>query len=269
MTMESNTTSRPVALITGASSGIGAALAKEYARRGYDLVILARRAERLEEVARQCRSETCKVEIVVGDAETEAERAVEAALRVFGRLDVAIANAGGGAARGPAESLEMEDYDKQLRLGIYAVVRLFRAAAKPLREREGRFAIINSIAGYIAPPGIANYAMAKAASRAFGNSVRNELRGGYPSITIAYPGYVDTEIWQVDKKGNFDPNLKPELPKNIMMTPEAAAKAIAHGVERRKGDLAFPLHAKMIIGLERYFPRLTAWILSRQPGAKE
>ncbi len=261
--MDSKPSSRPVALITGASSGIGAALAKEYASRGHDLVILARRQHRLEEVAAACRSGSCRVEIVVGDAETESERAVETALRVFGRLDVAIANAGGGVARGTAESLEFEDYARQVRIGIYAVVRLYLAAVKPLRENKGRFAITNSIAGYIAPVGIAPYAMIKAATRAFGNSVRNELRGDYPSITLIYPGYVDTEAGRVDRKGNYDPTVVPELPEHLMMKAEVAAKIIADGIEHRKRDLAFPMHAKMIIWIERFFPRFMGWLLSR------
>ena len=127
-----------VVLVTGASSGIGAALAREFARQGADLVLAARRLPRLVELAAEVRATGRRALAVPCDVTEDGalEGAVRQALEAFGRLDVVVANAGFGVV-GPFERLTLDDYRRQFETNVFGVLRTASAALPALRSSRG------------------------------------------------------------------------------------------------------------------------------------
>src|SRR3954468_5167452 len=160
-----------VALITGASAGIGAALARELARDGADLVLAARREDRLRDLAREIEATGRNAIVVSCDVTRDGgvERAVAAAVERYGRLDIAIANAGFGVA-GPVEALTLEDFRRQLETNVFGVLRTLYAALPELRKTRGQFVVVGSVAGHVPTPATSAY-MSKFAVRGFAESI--------------------------------------------------------------------------------------------------
>ena len=191
-----------VVLVTGASSGIGAALAREFAREGADLVLAARRVPRLEELAAEVHALGRRALVVACDVTQDGalERAVGQAVEAFGRLDVAVANAGFGVV-GPFERLALDDYRRQFETNVFGVLRTAAAALPALRRTRGTLVIIGSVSGHVATAGASPYAMSKAAVRAFAGSLRAEVRGAGVGVVLVSPGFVDSEFRAVDNQG--------------------------------------------------------------------
>ena len=138
-----------VVLVTGASSGIGAELAREFAQEGADLVLTARRVPRLEELA-EIRTLGRRALVVVCDVTQDGalERAVGQGTEAFGRLDVVVANAGFGVV-GSFERLTLDDYRRQFETNVFGVLRTARAALPALRRSRGTLVIIGSVSGHV------------------------------------------------------------------------------------------------------------------------
>jgi NADP-dependent 3-hydroxy acid dehydrogenase YdfG len=161
-----------VVLVTGASSGIGAAVSQEFARQGADLVLAARRLPRLEDLAAEVRATGRRALAVACDVTKDGalEGAVRQGLEGFGRLDVVVANAGFGVI-GPFERLTLDDYRRQFETNVFGVLRT--AAALPaLRSSRGTLVIVGSVSGHVPTAGASAYAMSKAAVHAFAASLR-------------------------------------------------------------------------------------------------
>ncbi|HSN53046.1 MAG TPA: SDR family NAD(P)-dependent oxidoreductase, partial [Candidatus Sulfomarinibacteraceae bacterium] len=149
-----------VALITGASSGIGAAMAREFARRGADLVLTARRWERLEALALELRATGRRAVVVQCDVTVDGdlERAVATGLEELGRLDFVVANAGFGVA-GWFHRRELGDYRRQRETNVFGVLRTAFATREALESSRGCFAVMGSVMSFVATPGTSPYAM--------------------------------------------------------------------------------------------------------------
>src|SRR5206468_1632704 len=191
-----------VALITGASSGIGEALAREFARAGASLVLAARRTDRLERLVAEltaggARAIAARCDVTV---DGDPERAAAAAREKFGRLDVVVANAGFGVV-GPVMLLTLDDYRRQFETNVFGVLRTIKATLPDVRRARGRIAIIGSVSGHIATPGSSPYAMSKFAVRALAEALGHELAGAGVAVTLVSPGYVASEIRRVDNEG--------------------------------------------------------------------
>src|SRR5262245_31077596 len=167
-----------VVLVTGASSGIGAGLARQFAREGADLVLTARRVPRLEDLATEIRALGRRALVVACDVTQDGalERAVGQAIEAFGRLDVAVANAGFGVV-GPFERLTLDDYRRQFETNVFGVLRTAGATLPALRRSRGTLVIIGSVSGHVSTAGASAYGMSKAAVRAFATALRAEVRG--------------------------------------------------------------------------------------------
>ena len=216
-----------VVLITGASSGIGAALARELAREGARLVLMARRRERLAAVA--------------------------LAVERYGRLDVAIANAGFGVV-GPLAKLGVEDYRRQFETNVFAAIETSRACLAELVKAQGRLVLIGSVAGYISTPNASPYAMSKFAIRAFAEALRPELAPQGVAVTLISPGFVTSEIRQVDNRGGWHPKAKDALPTWLPMPAEHAARKIVSAIHRRRREAIITTHGKVLVWLSRFAP---------------
>ena len=141
-------------LITGASSGIGAGLARDYARQGARLVLLARRRDWLETLATELRTFGAEVSVHVADVTREGDVAAvvaELAARGIG-VDVVYANAGFGVA-GPLPKITLEDYRRQFETNVFGLLRTVYETLDALRATRGRLVLVGSVAGHVAAPG--------------------------------------------------------------------------------------------------------------------
>lgn len=192
----------PVALVTGASSGLGRSIALALARRGARLVIVARREDRLRAVAAEAEGLGAKVEAIPCDVSvrSEAEGAVAAVIERFGRLDVLINNAG----RGHFASIEetpSEQIESIFRVNTFALWYTCGPAVARMRaQRSGHIINIASIAGKIGYPANAAYVAAKHAAVGFTRALRAELAGSGVEATVVIPAGVLTE-WALVTEG--------------------------------------------------------------------
>ena len=251
-------------LITGASSGIGAALAREFAGEGAHAVLMARRAERIEALAEELTAGGRRSLAIAGDVthSGDVERAVDLARREFARLDVVVANAGFSVA-GLLRELTLEDYRRQLETNVFGVLRTLMAALPALQETRGRIVITGSMFGMLSIPGATPYCMSKWALGGLSEGLSLELAAYGISVTHVMAGVIETEIYQVDNQGihsNAPPRRPP--PKLLKVPPEAAARQIVTAAYRRKRSCILPVHAKLAIFMQRHFPRLVYYAIS-------
>jgi NADP-dependent 3-hydroxy acid dehydrogenase YdfG len=198
-----------VMLITGASSGIGAATARQAAAAGYRLVLAARSEDKLQSLAQELGGDERAIARRCDVASWGDQEALfAAALDAYGRVDVVFANAGFGAKRGFLEETP-EQWRSMVETNVLGVAYSIRASLRHLRERgTGHYVITSSIAGRRALPG-SLYSATKHATTAIGEALRQELRAGDGSairVTVVEPGMVDTPFFDNPVSGALDPD---------------------------------------------------------------
>ena len=247
-----------VALITGASSGIGAALARELAREGAQLVLMARRRERLDALCAELAAAGSQAVAHAGDVTKRADldAAVALALERYGRLDMAVANAGFGVV-GTLEELGVEDYRRQFETNVFAVLETVKACLPELRKTRGRLVLIGSVAGYVSAPNASPYAMSKFAIRALALALGPEVEPHGVTVTLISPGFIASEIRQVDNRGVHHSHAKDPLPAWLVMPADVAARRIVAAAYRRRREAIVTVHGKVIVCLQRFAP----WVL--------
>lgn len=249
-----------VVLITGASSGIGASLAREFARDGAHTVLVARRVERIEALAAELTAGSRRSVAVAGDVtrDSDLERAVDLAGSEFGRLDVAVANAG-VLTSGRILDLTLDDYRKQLDTNTLGAIRTVMAALPALQQTRGRIVLIGSLLGMVSVPGDTPYCVSKFALNGLSDGLSHELAPYGISVTHAMCGYVRTEIY------NTTPPRQPP-PKwiaRMALTPDQAARQIVSAAYRRKRCHILPWPTKMAILVQRFFPGIVYRAIDR------
>jgi len=254
-----------VVFITGASSGIGAALSLEFAREGADVVLAARRRDRLESVAAGIGAIGRRAVVAPCDVtrEGDLERAAAAGRAAFGKLDVVVANAGFGVT-GVLERLSLDDYRRQLETNVVGVLRTVYATLDDLKKSRGRLVVIGSVSGYIALAGSSPYSMSKFAVRALADSLGHELAEHGVSVTLISPGFVESEIRQVDNRGILRTEKPaPRIPAPMVMATPTAARKIVGAVARRRREVVITALGKVSVFLHRHAPGLLAQIIRR------
>jgi short-subunit dehydrogenase len=254
-----------VVFITGASSGIGAALSLEFAREGADVVLAARRRDRLESVAAGIGAIGRRAVVAPCDVtrEGDLERAAAAGRAAFGKLDVVVANAGFGVT-GVLERLSLDDYRRQLETNVFGVLRTVYATLDDLKKSRGRLVVIGSVSGYIALAGSSPYSMSKFAVRALADSLGHELAEHGVSVTLISPGVVESEIRQVDNRGVLRTEKPaPPIPAAMVMATPTAARKIVGAVARRRREVVITALGKVSVFLHRHAPGLLTQIIRR------
>jgi NADP-dependent 3-hydroxy acid dehydrogenase YdfG len=185
-----------VALVTGASSGIGVATARALAAAGADVAIAARRQDRLDAVARDLQKSGAKVLVLAADLlrEEENRRIVAATEAHFGRLDILVNNAG-VMLLSPVDGANSDDWRRMLELNVLAPMVSSQAALPGMRARgDGHIVNISSTAGRIANPNVSGYSASKFGIVAFSESLRREVYKDKIRVTVIEPGIVETEL---------------------------------------------------------------------------
>ena len=195
--MSSATTpsAQPVLLITGASTGIGAATARLAATEGHRLVLAARSRERLEDLATELGGPERALAVVCDVTEwDDQQRMVATALEAFGQIDVAFANAGFGGARGFLNDTP-EHWKEMILTNVYGAALTLRATIPALKESRGHLLLTSSVAGRRVLPG-SLYSCTKHAVTAMGEAARQDLHGSGVRVTVIEPGMTDTPFFE-------------------------------------------------------------------------
>ncbi len=253
-----------VVWITGGGSGIGRALSLAFADEGATVAVSGRREERLHEVVQELEARGAKGLAVRCDVTDEASvaEAVQKVVRTLGGLDVAVANAGFAVA-GRIEKLSAADWRRQLDVNVIGAAMTARYAIPHLRERKGRLALVGSISSMLSTPGVGAYSASKYAVRAIGQVLAVELHGSGVTCTTIHPGYIESEIAQVDNQGRFDASRKDTRPKNLMWPADRAARAMVDAIAKRKREYTFTGHGKVGAFAGRHMPGLVHFGLTR------
>lgn len=257
-----------VAIITGASRGLGLALASELGRRSARLVICARDADALERAADGLRASGAEVTAVPCDLRdpASAELLTDTATRVYGRLDIVVNNAG-LISVGPLADTRPADFEEALDTMALAPVRL-TLAALPLMRRQGhgRIVTITSVGGKISVPHLLPYGMAKFAAVAFSEGLRAELGSGPVTVTTAVPGLMRTgshlhALFRGQREKEFTWfSLGAALPP-VSMDATRAAERIVSAMCRRKAEVILTPLAQVAARGAGVFPGLTVRVL--------
>ena len=257
-------------MITGASSGIGYFLAKEFASKGAQLSIVARRLDRLQALASELSKDGTPVETCQADvtASEDLNKAVEKTLKRFEKIDVVIANAGFGVA-GDFERLKLEDYQRQFETNIYGVLRTIYSTLDSLKKSRGTLVLIGSVAGHIALPGSSAYSMSKSAIKALAEALRHELKPHGVSVVLISPGFIESEFRMIDNKGVFHKGYSDPVPAWLRMPTETAARQIVAAIAKRKAETVITIHGKFGVFMKRYFPFLVELVLGRAHAREE
>jgi short-subunit dehydrogenase len=253
-----------VVFITGASSGIGAALAREFARRGFSLVLTARRIERLTALRDELVQAGAVALAVKADVTSEAEmaEAFRLARLGFGRIDIVIANAGFGV-RGRFDRLTLDDYRLQFEVNLFGALRTVALGLDDLKRSRGIVVIMGSVMGHVSLPKTSPYAMSKFALRAFADSLRAELAPEGVAVVLISPGLVESEFHQVDSRGVFHPEYVVRIPDWLRMAAEPAARQMVRAILGRRREVVITLHGKVAVWLQRHVPGLFSLVSRR------
>jgi NAD(P)-dependent dehydrogenase (short-subunit alcohol dehydrogenase family) len=253
-----------VVWITGAGSGIGRAVAEEAARAGATLALSGRRRQKLEAAAAELEGLGAKAGAFPCDVTEEEQVAatVEAVVERFGGLDVAIANAGFSVA-GRVSKLSADEWRRQLDVNVVGAAMTAKYALKSLRERRGRLALVGSVAGYICAPKMAAYSASKHAVRALGQTLSIELHGSGVSCTTVHPGYVESEIAQVDNEGVWDPERQDKRPAKLMWPADKAARVVWRAILKRRREIVFTGHGKVGAFIGQHLPAMAHLLMRR------
>ena len=224
-------------LITGASSGIGYALALELADQGANLILAARRGDRLQELTNKIlndggRAISASVNIT---KDKDLKNIIDQVHPGFCLIDCAVLNAA-IPMHGDFDKLTTEDYRRIFETNVFGVLNTAYACIDDLKKSKGTLVIIGSVMAYMATPGTSAYSMSKFAVRAFAETIQNELSDYGIRVVLINPGFIETEMRQVDNYGVRDPNRKDWVPPILVMSVQKAAKKIAKAIYKGKRE---------------------------------
>ncbi|HET7795136.1 MAG TPA: SDR family oxidoreductase [Rhizobacter sp.] len=239
-----------VIVITGASEGIGAEMARQWAARGKTdvaLVLAARNVERLEAVAAECRQLGAQALVQRCDVGVQAEcvALIQATVAAYGRIDTLVNNAGMSAQALFSEVTDLGWYETLMRINHWGSVWCTHAALPHIKATRGRIVGVSSLAGLVGVPGRTAYSGTKFAMTGFFEALRVELAPAGVSVTLAYPGVVATEIRYRGFNAKGEAAGKSGLDERGAMSVETCARLIVDGTEARTRDVVMTAQGKL------------------------
>ncbi len=240
-----------VAIITGASSGIGRALAHALAREGCKVGLVARRRDQLAELADEIHKAGGTAAFVPADVGDRAQvvTAIRDLAARLGAIDLLVANAGVGAPT-TLEPFNVDAQEKMFRINVLGVIYSIDAVLPDmLARRHGHIAAVSSLAAYKGLPGESGYTASKAAVNTFMEGLRIQLRDRGIAVTTICPGFVATPMTEVN-----------QFKMPFLLTAEEAAKQIVGALRRRKKVLDFPWQMALLMKLTAFLPD---WVMAR------
>lgn len=259
-----------IVLVTGASSGIGAAVAREAARRGHRVALTARRADRLETLAGEIQAGGTEAIVIPADLTdpAEPERIVEETVERLGGLDVLINNAGFGIASLFADA-DPEALERQLRVNLTAPLLLARHALPHLFERRGTIINVGSAITSVANSALGAYGTTKAGLAYWNDALRRELRHQGVNVCLVEPGPIETEFFQAlaapPSTGSYNPLSDPP-PRFLARKADEVARRIVRLINHPRRRLSVPRRVvwpfRLIGGVFQVSPWLGDVILS-------
>jgi short-subunit dehydrogenase len=245
-----------VIVITGASDGIGAELARQLAREKPKLVLAARRLDALQAVVAQCEAagaEALAVRCDVG-VEGDCKALAESAVARFGRIDVLVNNAGVSGHALLNEVADFRWYEDLMRVNCMGTIWCTRHALAELAKTKGLVAGVSSLAGKVGVPGRTAYSASKFAQAGFFEALRNEVAGRGIDVTVVFPGVVATEIRRRGYGADGKPAGKSGLKEEGAMTVEECARQIVAALRARRRELVMTGKAKFGLWLKLIAP---------------
>ena len=269
-----------VALITGASSGIGRALAVESVKRGYSVGLMARSAESLQETADLCSNQikqsdgtdNLKVFTFIGDVclENDCRTFIEQSLLNLNRIDVLINNAG-ISMRGIFVDTDLSVLKRLMDTNFWGAVYCTKYALPQLLQNKGSVIGISSIAGFKGLPARTGYSASKFAMQGFLESLRCENLETGLNVLIACPGYTESNIRKSALDQNGSQQNDSPLKEDKLMSAEAVAEAIWNAIDKKRSYLILTLQGKMAVFINKWFPkladRLTYNVIKKEPNS--
>ncbi|RBY97724.1 acetoin dehydrogenase [Blastococcus sp. TF02-8] len=263
------------AVVTGAASGIGEALAIDLARRGSHLVLVDRDAERLDAVAGRIRGQhpALRVATHVVDLSDEKATSVLAETLVAEHPETTLlVNNAGVALGGRFDQVTLEEFDWVMAINFSAVVRLTHAMLPVLKKNRGSHVVnVSSVFGIFAPAGQAAYSASKFAVRGFSESLRHELAQDGVGVTVVHPGGIRTRIAETARTGSgvsveeYEEGRK-QFAKLLRMPPADAAAQIVEAIQKRRPRLLIGWSAKVPDVLVRLMPGRYWGLIARGAG---
>jgi NADP-dependent 3-hydroxy acid dehydrogenase YdfG len=250
-----------VVWITGASSGIGAALAAEFIKEGAIVALSARRENRLYSLSEKLGPQA---HVFTLDVQNKAavDQVAHRIAEKLGKIDAVVANAGYSTV-GSLESLSEEVWRQQFDTNVFGVVWTLQAALPYLRQTQGRIGIVSSVVGKIALANNAAYSASKFALTAIANALYQELYSSGISVTNIAPGWVDSEIWQVNNLGQPRENRMDINTFGLRWPSDKAARVMLNALYLRKREEIVTGHGKLVAFLGTHCAPVTYWSLAK------
>ncbi len=247
-----------VVVITGASKGIGAELARQLAAKGARLVLAARGEKELEEVAAECRKAGASVVTVKADVtvERDCQAIVSGAVVAFGRLDTLVNNAGATMWARFEDIDDMAILKRIMDVNYMGAVYCTKHALPHLRASNGRIVGVSSLAGRTGVPTRTGYSAAKHAMTGFFDSLRIELDGSGVTVTMIYPGFVATGIRENATGPDGKPIMVSPVKEGEVMSVEDCVRRIVTAMERREREVVMTARGKIGLFLKLFAPSL-------------
>jgi short-subunit dehydrogenase len=246
-----------VVIVTGASSGIGKALAEDFIKQGAKVVLAARRKEKLEAFADSLTDLKENILPVVTDVskEEDCRNVVKETIDKFGRIDVLVNNAG-ISMRALFADTEISVIKQLMDINFWGTVYCTKFALPYLLESKGSVVGVSSIAGYKGLPGRTGYSASKFAMHGFLEVLRIENMKKGLHVLIACPGFTSTNIRKTALAADGSQQGESPRDEEKMMTSEEVAERIIRAIEKRKDRLVLTTQGKMTVLLNKFFPRL-------------